>query len=393
MNRTLLAAALLGFLANACGSATPLPTTPVKPPVEIKTTEQIITPDGATTEAELAKKGETALMARKWRDAARDFELLLMSSPNGPNAPSYLMSLATAYEGLEEREKARDKYHEVAERFPKSANARTALVRAATLHAYLEEWKALGDIGDAILKREDIDNVDRIVGLGSRGLAKVEQGDDLGASRDVLQGLDIVDKTHYAGAELLPVAAAQLRFALGEVRRIRSERIKFVPLPEDFAEKIEERCTGLLDAQQAYEQAVRSIDLHWATMAGYRLGVMYRALHHDLMTIVPPDGLAKDEKDKQIFFAFMHIRYRKILNEGIANIKLTIQLADNIADHSQWVTRAKEALKEMELSLSEEMAQLAKMPFTEDEVRKALANMAAKNKAAKAAAPSAPQHR
>ena len=382
-----LAAALpLATLACASIPQTAQPSQPL-PATTIHTPDQIVTPEFAATEPELARKGEVALMSRHFAEAARIYELLISARANSPNIADYMLSLANAYEGMDAREKARDAYRAVAERFPTSSQARAALLRAATLHAYLEEWKPLAEIADTLLKRQDIDVVDRIVGLGARALARVEQGEDDAANHDALEGLNLVDRTHYADADLLPVAAAQLRFALGEVRRVRSERITFQSIGEgkdeaavrgeveQFATKLEERCHILLEAQSAYEQAVRSVDLHWATMAGYRLGEMYRTLHKDLVTVVLPDSFLKTERDKQIFYAFMHIRFRRILEQGIADLRTTIQIGDNIHDESQWLTRAKSALAEMERSLVEEEAQLAKMPFKEDEVRQALANM------------------
>jgi hypothetical protein len=193
--------------------------------------------------------------------------------------------------------------------------ARGALVRAATLDAYLEDWQALAAIGDALLARGDLDDVDRILALGARGLARVELGDDMAGSSDIHEGLDRADQLHYGERDVLPVAVAQLRFALGELRRIRSERIGFDPLPPDFIAKLEERCADLLEAQEAYSQAVRSIDPHLAAMSGYRVGEMYRALYRDLVQI-PPPGTSKTARQKDMFYAFMHIRYRVLVDHA-----------------------------------------------------------------------------
>jgi hypothetical protein len=167
------------------------------------------------------------------------------------------------------------------------------------------------------------------------------------------------------------VAIAQLRFALGELRRVRSERIAFEPLPPDFVAKLDERCGGLLDAQAAYSQAVRSIDPHWAAMSGYRVGEMYRRLHHDLMQI-PPPATSKTPRQKEIFFAFMHIRYRILLEKGLREIDQTVALGERTKDSSSWISRAREARAEMQTALADEKAQIERMPFTEEEVAKAL---------------------
>jgi tetratricopeptide (TPR) repeat protein len=331
----------------------------------------IVTPDEVTTEAELAARGERALMEQRWQDAVNAYATLVAADPSGPHAAERMFDLGLAYEGLQERPKARDVFLEVAERFPEGPRARGALVRAASLDAFLEDWPSLAKIGDALLARTDIDDVDRLVGLGARGLARVESDDDKAGSADVHEGLDLADQLHYGARDVLPVAIAQLRFALGELRRIRSERIRFDPLPPDYLAKLDERCVGLLEAQQAYSLAVRSIDPHWAAMSGYRVGEMYRALHRDLMEI-PPPASSKTPKQKAIFFAFMHIRFRILLEKGLREMEQTVALGERTSDSSSWVTRAESAVAEMRTSLEDEKAQIEKMPFTEAEVQQAL---------------------
>ncbi len=365
-------------LASCAGDpVAPPPRTPTGPAPVVTTSNAIITPNGTATEPELSRAGAEALLKQQWKEAADAYSLLAKAVTDGPNAPTYLFNLALAYEGLEQRDKARDTYRDLARRFPASANARTSLVRAATLCAYLEDWKALGEVADAMLTRADIDDVDRMMALGARGLSKVEQGEARGARKDILDGLEIADRTHYASPDVLPVAVAQLRFAFGEVKRLQSETIRFDPLPTDFLAAIEARCAGLLEAQDEYAEAVHASDPHWAAMAGYRVGEMYRTLHKDLVSIQPPPEV-KTERLRQVFYAFMHIRYRVLLEKGMRQLEQTIALGKRVNDTSMWIKRAEAAKKEMELAIAEEKTQIAKFPFTEDEVRKSLRELADK---------------
>jgi|SRR5579883_2497854 len=344
---------------------------PPAPPAAIQAQARIVTPDEVTTEAELVRRAERALMEQRWEEAAEAYGTLLSADPTGPRAAEYLFCRGLALEGEGSKPQARDAFLDVARRFPESAKATGALVRAATLDAYLEDWPALAEIGGALLARADLDDVDRIVALGARGLARVELGDDKAASADVHQGLDLADQLHYGERDVLPVAVAQLRFALGELRRVRSERIEIDPPPPDFLAKLDERCAGLLEAQAAYAMAVRSVDPHWAAMAGYRVGEMYRALHRDLVRI-PPPPTSKTERQKQIFYAFMHVRYRVLLEKGLRQMEQTIALGERTNDSSAWMARAREAKEEMQAALAEEKAQIEKLPFTEEEVQEAM---------------------
>jgi hypothetical protein len=370
---------LVGLVASLGAVAcTHAGVTPVGPPLHIDLPPAIVTADDVATEAELAARGERALLEQRWKDAAAAYRLLIAADPMGPRASEYLFDLGLSLEGLEDRAGARDAFLELAHRFPTGPKARAALVRAATLDAYLEDWSALNAIGDALLGRPDLEDLDRIVALGARGLARVEQGElDAPSSSDIFDGLDLSDRFHYGERDVLPVAVAQLRFALGELRRGRSERIQFDPLPPDYLDKLDERCAGLLEAQAAYSQAVRSVDPHWAAMSGYRVGEMYRNLHRDLMAI-PPPPTSKTERQKQIFFAFMHIRFRVLLEKGLRELDQTVALGERTQDSSSWIARARDVEAEMQTALADEKAQIAKMPFTEPEIQKALDLMTAK---------------
>jgi hypothetical protein len=370
----------------------------VGPPAHIEAQPRIVTAQDVATEAELEARGERAMLEQRWKDAADAYRLLLAADPTSARASGWMFDLGLSLEGLEERADARDTFLNLARRFPEGPKARAALVRAATLDAYLEDWTALEAIGEELLARPDLEDLDRIVALGARGLARVERMElggpgsavdpsiDVRASGDILEGLDLSDRFHYGDRDVLPVAIAQLRFALGELRRVRSERIGFEPLPPDFVAKLDERCGGLLDAQAAYSQAVRSIDPHWAAMSGYRVGEMYRRLHHDLMQI-PPPATSKTPRQKEIFFAFMHVRYRVLLEKGLREIDQTVALGERTQDSSTWISRAREARAEMQTALADEKAQIERMPFTEEEVAKAL-DLLGKKAGPSASAPS-----
>ena len=188
---------------------------------------------------------------------------------------------------------------------------------------------------------------------------------------------DDPEEHHYGGSR------RATPFALGEIRRVRSEKIRFVeplvngelpekaPVSPDFLPKMEARCQGLLDAQAAYADAMRATDPHWIAMSGYRVGEMYQKLHQDLMSI-PPTLLAKTGKQKQIFFAIMHVRYRVLLEKGLEMTKRTIALGENRLDSSAWIRRAEEMKRGIERAIEEEKTALQAFPFTEQEIEGAL---------------------
>jgi tetratricopeptide (TPR) repeat protein len=375
-------ALLLSSCLAGCGSAPPAsPSAP--PPRRFDASNQIIGPRAEGTAKELKQKGERAILAQQWQEAVDAFEALLAGDPPSADDPDVVYDLAMAYEGVGARDKARERYREVVRRFPTNANARSALAREVSLDAYLEDWVALGEAGQQILARKDIEVADKMLGLGARGLSRITAGDETGAARDVNDGLDLVEETRFGQTGQLPVAAAMLKFAQGEVRRVRSEKINLNPPPPDFVQKLEMRCQLLLDAQSSYADAIRSVDLHWAAMSGYRVGEMYRDLHRHLM-MIPPTDKAKTESDKQLFYGIMHVRYRALLDKGIEMMKRTLALGERTGVASGWMKRAEAAKAEMDRALEEEKAILKTFPFTEETLEKTLEIM--KRKAAAEAA-------
>ena len=369
---------LLGLAGlGACGGASQ--NVAIPPAGHVEASNQIIGTRAQGTAKELLAIGERARLAPRWQEAVDAFEAVLAGDTAAANDPQVIYDLALAYEGLGEREKARARYREVVRRFASDPNARNALVREVSLDAHLEDWAALGEAAERILARKEIDAAERMLGLGARGLSKIQAGDETAATRAIQQGLELMDETRYGATGQLPVAAAMIKYANGELRKFRSEKISLNPPGTDFVLKLEMRCMFLLEAQTSYADAIRSVDPQWAAMSGYRVGEMYRTLHHDLM-LIPPTDKAKTESDKQLFYGIMHVRYRVLLEKGMEMMKRTLALGEKTGVGAAWMKRAEELKVEMDQALEAERQILAKFPFTEEELQKALEIM--KKKAA-----------
>jgi hypothetical protein len=372
----LAVAALIGCQASV--------TPPAVPPTEVAE-RQVITPVDGGTVRELRRRGDLALREEKWQDAADAFRTLIAAAGvvDDPAVSTYLLDLGLAEEGLGDRARARAAYLDLARRFPASVEARAAVLRTIAVDDYLEDWTALGTAATTVLARTDLDDLDRLTGLGARALSEVEAGDDSSAMRDIQEGLDLVDRSGLGATGRLPNGAAQLRFALAEVRRVRSERLALVPVTQEFPARLEERCRGLLDAQGAFADAMRAMDPHWTAMSAFRIGAMYEKLHGELVSI-PPTEQAKTHAQQDLFFAMMHVRYRVLLEKGLEMMKRTVALGTQTTEVSPWVERAAAAQTEMTKAIEEEKAHLATLPYTEETIQAALVDLEKKTLAKKA---------
>ena len=76
----------------------------------------------------------------------------------------------------------------------------------------------------------------------------------------------------------------------------------------------------------------------------------------------------------------MRLRYRILLEKGLKMMDATVRLGERTGEASPWIGRARQAKADLERSLEDEKATLARMPFTEDEVRAALDKLKGKTK-------------
>lgn len=401
--------------------------------------EQIITPrEGMSGSArELYARGDRALLAGQFEEAKDAFETLLaawrgscatsVTSVERTQScidrdelePSTTYDLALAYEGLGRRSSARDMYLDVERRFADKPVARLARARLFSVHAYLEEWDKLGTTAERSLAQPALEPSDRMAALAARALARIERGDEANAARDVQDGLDLMESLAIGAGGRLPTSAAMLRFAQGEVRRMRSEKVSFDSAATSsattasstnggasaggrtgagelaaFMPKMEMRCQGLMDAQGSYGDAMRAQDPFFIAFGAFRVGEMYKALHRDLMAI-PPTTQAKTNGQQQLFFAMMHVRYRVLLEKANDMMTRTLAMAprsEPVAsggpvrdpDFSVWVKRAAVAKQDIERAIEEERRLIAGLPYDEPTVRRALDIL--REKAEKAAA-------
>ncbi|AUX39754.1 hypothetical protein SOCE26_011490 [Sorangium cellulosum] len=331
----------------------------------------VVSPYSDTELAAEFERARALLLADKAREAAALFDRLVRLSPDGEVAPPSLFNSGLAHEALGDRALGAERYREVLRRFPDHAVARGARFRLARAAAALERWPELVEVARALLALEDLSVLEAVEARGALALGLVEQDLVDEAARHVALARDLIEAHRLGESGKPPLELAQVSFALGEVRRRRSEAITFVPVPANFGEALERRCQGLLDAQSAYTEAMRSLDAHWSAMAGYRIGRLYQQLHRDVMQVPPPRS-ADTPRKKQLFEGAMRLRYRVLLEKGQKMLAGTVGLGERTGEASSWVLRARDAQREIELALADEQAALAKLPFTEAELSAAL---------------------
>jgi tetratricopeptide (TPR) repeat protein len=361
----------------ACSSAQhPAPATPTTtvatPPPATNVGTTVISGSGESgTALELFERGKKLLLEEKYKEAADTFDLVLKGDPQGRLAPMALLHAGIAAAGAGDRDRALGRFSQLIDSFPQDELVKLALQRSSRILVRAEKWEALARTSEKLLARTDLTILETIEGLGARGLALAETGELDQGARWVDKARDLMEKNHIAEEGKIPDEVAQVYFALGEVRRLKSEQIKFDPPPPNFGETFETRAQGLLDAQAAYTDAMRTTDATWATMSGYRIGQLYQALHHDVMVMKAPT-VAKTEKDKQLFEGAMRLRYRVLLEKGLKMMDATLRMNQRVGEETAWTARTRQSKAELEREIAVQKAELDKLPIREEDLKKLL---------------------
>jgi tetratricopeptide (TPR) repeat protein len=352
----------------------------VRSPTTIDVPRVVITPTRTLTLDELFAEADRDARRGQLDDAARGFDRVAALEPTGPLAAEALFRAGDAHDTLGHHEAALERYRAVADRHTAHVRARPASLRSVRLLTYLEDFAWAGRYADRLLTHSDLRPFEAIVAYSGKALSLVAEGDDARASAFVERGRNVVEREGLDLAGRLPVDLAPLYFALGEVQRLRAERIRFVPLPPDFGVALEQRCQLILDAQRAYSDTWRAYDAHWSTLAGFRLAEMYEKLHQELMTIPAPET-ADTSSRRDLFEGAMRLRYSVLLEKARTMMEHTVAMADREKERSPWVERARKSLLDIRTAEQREQAALAKLPYSRADLEGALAELKKKAQA------------
>jgi hypothetical protein len=350
-----------------------------KTPSEVNVPRIVVTPTDTMTLAELFAAGHAAADRSDFKTASLLFDRVVAVEPHGELAGEALFLAGEARGLLSDQAGALERYEAVVDHYPEHERARDAATRAVRLLAYREEWDWTGRYADRALEHAaELRPMQLIIAYAGKALQSIALEDDTRASVFVERGRDIVERNGLDLAGRLPSELAPLYFALGEVRRVRSERVHLAPTAE-FPALLEARCQLILDAQRAYSDTWRAYDSFWSTLAGFRLGEMYAKLHTDVTAMAPPPTADTDAR-RALYEGGMRLRYSVLLEKARGMMEHTLAMAERTGERSAWVERARQALREISVAEAAEQASLDRLPYSRDDLEQVFAELQKKAK-------------
>lgn len=290
-----------------------------------------------------------------------------------------MYNAALCSEDLDEARDARDRFRALAKTSPGIPDAVDADLRRARLDVEIEDWSDLGTAASTLLSAKDLVRNDRAEALALQGLYMIHgQKDVASAAKSINSAFKIIEAKDPTDVTP-PHNAAAVHFARGDLLRAEGNAIVFTDpgnptapiVSADFPMKMETRCSKVLDAQDEYIESINQRNLRWAVRSGVRVASMYIDLHEAVIAIPPPKA-ATTEAKRQLFRGAMLLRYRILLEKGLGTLERTLNLEKAVNAKTTWLEHARQAKATLEKQLMEEKAELAKLPYTEAELKKAL---------------------
>jgi len=336
----------------------------------------IVSANETTSVEELFILGQTHLRQARPGLAAETFDRIVRYDPDGPFSERALFQGGLAFDASGDLAAAALRFEEVTRRFPDGAWRGEATLRALRVRLHLEQWARAAELARELTEREPQAPAPAlIVSHAARALAALEARQQSDADRHVAHGLSIVERLGLDRAGTLPRDLAILYFASGEAYRSRAEAAALGGDVNGFAERLERRCELLLAAQGAYSNVMRAYDAHWSTVAGYRVGELYERLHRELMTLpMPRTG---SEREQRLFEGAMRLRYSVLLGKAESMLEHTLAMATRTGERSEWVARTESARLELARARREEQEALSRLPFSREELQRAMDELGA----------------
>jgi tetratricopeptide (TPR) repeat protein len=234
---------------------------------------------------------------------------------------------------------------------PDSPDVRDARFVVTAIYIELERWEDALGMADLLLRDEDLEVAERIEAMSRRAQA--------------LLGLGRLDDARKEGESTVAYFRGQpeeerprddyfisaAAFVWAETLRLEAEEIR---LPNASASEqhdaLERRAQAILDAQQAYNRAIRFGNPHWAAASGYRIGAMYDAFWTVITSSPVPEPeseMSSEERTafRQEYRTTLARVVKPLIRHAIRFWESTLLMVERTGVQSEWALQARQDLE------------------------------------------------
>jgi tetratricopeptide (TPR) repeat protein len=300
----------------------------------------LITRDEVLDPPALFERAGGELAEKRFRDAARSYDLLVRSFSDSPYVVASLYNAGLAYEGVDDYKTARDRYRTLLDRFPDHADAVDASFKLGACLAELADWPASRAVYARLVDRKGLPLTDRMEAMTRRGYAELSQHDLATAERTFRETIAFYD-AHEAEERLdTDFYLAMAHYELGVIAQ-EHYRAAPIRLPEQrMGEDLEAKAGLLLSAQNLYVRAIKVRNPHWAAAAGYQIGALYRDFYDAMIQAPLPEKLRHDAELRDVYMEELKKRIRPLLEKAVRTQEQTVLMAERTGIDNDFVRKA-----------------------------------------------------
>lgn len=355
MNTSLTHRAIVLFcLASVwgCGASTTATRT-----VQVEESRVIAHTNGGETSIELVSpdvlfdEANAHLRAHECTEAVALYDRLVSEFASSRFVSPALYNSGLCLQDAEQWEPSVTRYERLLAMRPDSTDAKHAMLQMADGLEHLERWQNALDNAEAALRRADLTSAERLEALARRARAVLGLGNLEDAARQAREASSYF-RTR-TGDEVIhdEYFAAMATYVLAETIRLRAEALT---LPDGNVlaqhDVLDQRAQLLLQAQNAYFDAIRMTNAHWAAASGYRIGSMYRSFFDAITSApVPPPPGAMNEAQlalyRQSYRSQLRDRVRPLMRHAIRYWELTLAMVERTGVESEWTARVRTDLE------------------------------------------------
>lgn len=139
--------------------------------------------------------------------------------------------------------------------------------------------------------------------------------------------------------------AAQAQYEIAEIYRLKFEKISFSKEESKIRKEFEEKLTLMVKAKDAYVEAIKIGNYHWAAASGYRVGMLLKTLYDQVMSAPIPPKINTEEL-KQIYIELLDEQVGPLLQSALSVWEKTLLMAERVGYTGEWVEKLEQAMDE-----------------------------------------------
>jgi TolA-binding protein len=314
-------------------------------------------PDGTHLETydvtELFERAGAELSAKRYDEAARDYDLLLKEFPDTRYTKAALYNGGLAYQGKKDYQTAIARFQTLESGFPGTSDAKDALFQMGASYAEMGNWPTSATMFAEILERKDLTADDKIEALARRGFAQFELKDLDTAERTFQSALYYFNSIEHDERLETDFYLGLVKYHLGQIPH---ERFRAIPLRlpvKQMSIDMEDKARLLLTAQRLYIDTIKLGNPQWASASGYQIGSLYEEFYDAFIHAPIPDDMQgeSNQEKREVYYEELRKKIRILLEKSIRTHEQNLLMLERMGIQNEWREKSKVSFAKLQKML------------------------------------------